>query len=704
MRPRIDADMQRKMIRCLSLLACICALTRPASPCFAEDERHTGTLEEAVVAIEVTNAPAKGAPAAPRRGVGFVLRCDGFILAPAGLFAETRSPGPDTTESQAVTVVLYPGSNREKRITGLPRPHYFAWQNTGFVAFKLDGVDVPALRTRLLDSGHPPTQVNLVWRAWDAVTGKNGPLMRRNGEIDGSPSLSGGIRSPGGVVRLRVPLSDVPPGAVVLSPDGMAVGMVTGESTGSAASFLSFEQLHLVTNCVTPVPTADEEFRIAERSLPVEERMVAVPGGRVALPAALLREQPDLNGEKTACIAPFHIDRCEVTNGEYLEFWNTLAERERNDPALKSACYPLSWADASPPFPAALANRPVLGVSLEGARVYARFRGKRLPTPYEWVFAALGPDGETAVPDWVKRYLADRRSAWESVRDQHVEYALRHAEMLIRDGFEPSASGSSQRSRISTEIPWITRGEEAREAALFSRRTVESATARLNAARNMPNTIQDRGSRMFDVSPSGARDMILNAAELVAPSPSPPASGKIRFLRIDWLLDRAMRPWSLLISDDFVPPLSGSLLSELTDRSLNRLIAATYEESKRGGFILSNLTQTLANLCEQIALLAPLSGWTVRVGSAMEVRSALRPTMLQVVNRYLSTGALLWSYQRDGFGVWQAMPRDLAMETGRTISLHPLDLPMPARSPDEFVRPDSALLTYLVPVGFRCAR
>src|SRR5205085_2632642 len=98
---------------------------------------------------------------------------------------------------------------------------------------------------------------------------------------------------------------------------------------------------------------------------------------------------------------PFHIDRYEVSNGDYLEFWNSLSEKEQADSGVRTRFYPRNWVDSSPPFPAGLANYPVLGVTQEGAASYARFRGKRLPTPYEWVLAAFGPDGDSTPPEWV---------------------------------------------------------------------------------------------------------------------------------------------------------------------------------------------------------------------------------------------------------------------------------------------------------------
>src|SRR5205085_3975689 len=59
--------------------------------------------------------------------------------------------------------------------------------------------------------------------------------------------------------------------------------------------------------------------------------------------------------------------------------------------------------------------------SLKGAEAYAAWAGKRLPTPYEWCLAALGPKGISDVPDWVKRYIKDRQEAWKRIHERHAQ-------------------------------------------------------------------------------------------------------------------------------------------------------------------------------------------------------------------------------------------------------------------------------------------
>ena len=75
----------------------------------------------------------------------------------------------------------------------------------------------------------------------------------------------------------------------------------------------------------------------------------------------------------SADLPGFWIDRCEVTVGEYRSFGRHLPE---------------SWQEqVSKP------GLPVVGVSLEGAKDYARWSRKELPSDAEWIAAARGKGG-----------------------------------------------------------------------------------------------------------------------------------------------------------------------------------------------------------------------------------------------------------------------------------------------------------------------
>lgn len=85
-------------------------------------------------------------------------------------------------------------------------------------------------------------------------------------------------------------------------------------------------------------------------------------------------------------IAPFDIDRYPVTNAEFKKFLDATHYHPRDDHNFlrdwKNGTYPEGWA-----------NKPVTWVSLEDARAYAAWAGKRLPHEWEWQYAAEGTDG-----------------------------------------------------------------------------------------------------------------------------------------------------------------------------------------------------------------------------------------------------------------------------------------------------------------------
>jgi serine/threonine protein kinase len=92
--------------------------------------------------------------------------------------------------------------------------------------------------------------------------------------------------------------------------------------------------------------------------------MVLVPGGE-----ALLGQD-----RHKVLVAPFYIDRTEVTNRAYLLFC-----RDTGQPAPRGAEKAL--------------NYPVAGITFDDAQRFAKWAKKRLPTAEEWEKAARGTDG-----------------------------------------------------------------------------------------------------------------------------------------------------------------------------------------------------------------------------------------------------------------------------------------------------------------------
>jgi serine/threonine protein kinase len=110
---------------------------------------------------------------------------------------------------------------------------------------------------------------------------------------------------------------------------------------------------------------------------------------------------------RSVALRPFALDPAPVTNSEFARFvqstaYRTAAETKGvlyspNPRGYLEALRGQSWRTLS----AAAAARgeitdvlPVLGVDLESARAYCRWKGERLPTEDEWEYSARGPSGQ----------------------------------------------------------------------------------------------------------------------------------------------------------------------------------------------------------------------------------------------------------------------------------------------------------------------
>jgi formylglycine-generating enzyme required for sulfatase activity len=89
--------------------------------------------------------------------------------------------------------------------------------------------------------------------------------------------------------------------------------------------------------------------------------------------------------EKTLQVAPFYIDKFPVTNAQFKLFLD--ATHYAPGDAIN---FLRDWKNGS--FPQGWENRPVTWVSVEDARAYAKWAGKRLPHEWEWQLAAQGTD------------------------------------------------------------------------------------------------------------------------------------------------------------------------------------------------------------------------------------------------------------------------------------------------------------------------
>jgi formylglycine-generating enzyme required for sulfatase activity len=84
-------------------------------------------------------------------------------------------------------------------------------------------------------------------------------------------------------------------------------------------------------------------------------------------------------------IASYYIDKYPVTNAQFKEFLDATHYHPKDDQHFL-----LDWNDGT--YPNGWANKPVTWVSLEDARAYAQWAGKRLPHEWEWQYAAQGAE------------------------------------------------------------------------------------------------------------------------------------------------------------------------------------------------------------------------------------------------------------------------------------------------------------------------
>jgi formylglycine-generating enzyme required for sulfatase activity len=107
-------------------------------------------------------------------------------------------------------------------------------------------------------------------------------------------------------------------------------------------------------------------------------------------------------------VPAFFIDKYPVTNAEFKKFLDSTHYHPKDDHNFlkdwKSGTYPDGWA-----------NKPVTWVSLEDARAYAAWAGKRLPREWEWQLAAQGTDGR--LYPWGSKWDASMVPATDRTRD-----------------------------------------------------------------------------------------------------------------------------------------------------------------------------------------------------------------------------------------------------------------------------------------------
>jgi formylglycine-generating enzyme required for sulfatase activity len=207
---------------------------------------------------------------------------------------------------------------------------------------------------------------------------------------------------------------DLRDGRAVLSfpmeAHGYGAVLATASSVPGLESFLS----EMKALAGTPLASYSRDRRVLPQQLAAiapTQKPSAAPAGMIRIPAAAFRfrvsgieiegkneigvdvqypweNSPRRDHDHTMKLAAYYIDRYPVTNQQFAKFISSTHYHPKDDHNFlrdwKNGSYPEGWAD-----------KPVTWVSLEDARAYAAWAGKRLPHEWEWQYAAQGSDGRT---------------------------------------------------------------------------------------------------------------------------------------------------------------------------------------------------------------------------------------------------------------------------------------------------------------------
>jgi len=120
-------------------------------------------------------------------------------------------------------------------------------------------------------------------------------------------------------------------------------------------------------------------------------------------------DKPALKHKHDLEIKAFYMDRTPATCAQFKEFLEATGYHPKDDHNFLRG-----WNGMN--FPDGWAKKPVTWVSIEDARAYAKWAGKRLPHEWEWQYAAQGTDGRLF--PWGKKEDKQRVPPFEQGREQ----------------------------------------------------------------------------------------------------------------------------------------------------------------------------------------------------------------------------------------------------------------------------------------------
>jgi formylglycine-generating enzyme required for sulfatase activity len=196
---------------------------------------------------------------------------------------------------------------------------------------------------------------------------------------------AGAVIHPEGAAVVAVPVGALPPpdrattrAGDISPPSGVSYGAPSGSSAGrdegepdeprpDATGENPYEE---------PAPAHPAPFRL---QVPLRDGMLRLPGGHFVMGSSLARAPINERPVRPMTVAPFWIDRTEVT-----------VEAYRACVAI-GACPVPARASATCTYDADEPDLPVSCVHWTDADAYCGWVGKRLPSEREWEYAARGP-------------------------------------------------------------------------------------------------------------------------------------------------------------------------------------------------------------------------------------------------------------------------------------------------------------------------
>ncbi len=202
--------------------------------------------------------------------------------------------------------------------------------------------------------------------------------------------------------------------AVVLSfpLEAHGYGAVLAVDSGAAVPSLDAYLTRIGQLTRTPLATYSHEWHFLPQQLvdiPATHPPTSAPAGMVKIPAGEYQfkvtgieiegvnwvgldvqypweDSPRRGHQRNMQVNSYYIDKYPVTNAEFKKF----IDAAKYTPA-DTHNFLRDWKNGAPP--PGWENKPVTWVSLEDARAYAKWAGKRLPHEWEWQYAAQGADG-----------------------------------------------------------------------------------------------------------------------------------------------------------------------------------------------------------------------------------------------------------------------------------------------------------------------